>query len=228
MTTAPAPPVAPNSPRNDTEGRAPNTPTRTITVVTPGDKSNKKGGSTSTVGTPATTFANSTPFGSLGDSDIVCGRGAPTNFHIGNERFKELVSGYHRAYYVAKRSDKPHIAMEILDILKTRGARFVRRMKGRSLASSQWVEVAHKIAYEKVCQALREGGAVSIPRQMLSAVAAAQHPRKKTTSPERHHKLREDSIPPAAASGNEENLPVDRKQRGAPTTSGDRTAEGQE
>lgn len=120
----------------------------------------------------ASTFAPSSPFGTLRDNDIVCGRGAPTNFHIGNSQFKELVLDYHRSYFVAKRSDKPRIAMRVLDILASRGARFVRRIKGGSSASSHWEEVAQKIAYEKVCQALRDAGGAA-PRKMLSSVAAS-------------------------------------------------------
>lgn len=131
--------------------------------MTPGDKNCAAAG--------ASTFAPSSPFVILRDSDIVCGRGAPTNFHIGNSRFRDLVFDYHRSYFVAKRSDKPRIAMKVLDVLASRGARFVRRVKGGSSASSYWEEVAHKIAYEKVCQALRDAGGP--PRQMLSSVAAS-------------------------------------------------------
>jgi len=132
-------------------------------IVTPGDKNFAAAG--------ASTFAPSSPFVTLRDSDIVCGRGAPTNFHIGNSRFRELVFDYHRSYFVAKRSDKPRIAMKVLDVLSSRGARFVRRIKGGSSASSHWEEVADKIAYEKICQALRDAGGP--PRQMLSSVAAS-------------------------------------------------------
>jgi len=133
-------------------------------IVTPGDKSG-------TTADGASTFVPSSPFVTLRDSDIVCGRGAPTNFHVGNSRFRSLVLDYHRSYFVAKRSDKPRIAMKVLDVLASRGARFVRRVKGRSSGSSYWQEVAHKIAYEKVCQALRDAGGT--PRQMLSLAAAS-------------------------------------------------------
>mmetsp|Transcript_3021 Transcript_3021/g.7123 ORF Transcript_3021/g.7123 Transcript_3021/m.7123 type:complete len:627 (-) Transcript_3021:575-2455(-) len=133
-------------------------------IVTPGDKNG------------ASTFAPSSPFVSLRDSDIVCGRGAPTNFHVGNSRFRELVQDYNKDYFIAKRSDKPRIAMKVLDVLATRGARFVRRVKGGSSTSSHWEEVAHKIAYEKVCQALRDAGGPS--RQMISSLASSALKRK--------------------------------------------------
>jgi hypothetical protein len=101
--------------------------------------------------------------------DIVCGRGAPTNYHYGNQAFKDLVGEYQTGYLCAKRSDKPHLAMKIMDIVKDRGARFVRREKaaGRSI----WVEIDAKGAYEKVCQALRQG-APEMRSKSLSAVAA--------------------------------------------------------
>lgn len=133
-------------------------------IVTPGEKSG------------ASTFAPSSPFVSLRDNDIVCGRGAPTNYHVGNSRFRELVLDYNKDYFIAKRSDKPRIAMKVLDVLSSRGARFVRRVKGGSSTSSHWEEVAHKIAYEKVCQALRDAGGPS--RQMMSSVASSALKRK--------------------------------------------------
>lgn len=108
----------------------------------------------------------------LGDMDIVVGRGAPTNYHVGNEAFRELVTEFHTAYFCAKRSDKPLIAMQVLDVLKERGSRFVRRQKGGG-RSAVWVEVNQKLAYEKVCAALRDG-APQVQRQMFSSAAKAQ------------------------------------------------------
>merc|ERR1711971_918540 len=78
----------------------------------------------------------STPFVELQDTDIVCGRGAPTNYHIGNEMFRGLVSNYQTSYFCAKRSEKQNIAMKVLDILQSRGARFVRRQRGGSCPNS--------------------------------------------------------------------------------------------
>ena len=153
-----------------------NLPSLAKAVFTPssGDESkNKNGADASTVASSSTTI----PFVTLRDMDIVCGRGAPTNYHIGNESFRELVSDYHTSYFCAKRSDKPHIAMKVIDVLQSRGARFVRRQKGGCASavvaaggkgSSYWEEVLHKVAYEKVCQALRDG-APEVQRQILSS-----------------------------------------------------------
>lgn len=113
--------------------------------------------------------------GNLKTFDIVCGRGAPTNFHYGNQIFRELVQDYQTSYLCARRSDKPRIAMKLLDVVKSRGARFVRRQKVTG-GRCDWVEIGDKGAYEKVCQALREGSP-DLRRQMLS-VSTSQSKRK--------------------------------------------------
>lgn len=103
--------------------------------------------------------------GELQDLDIVCGRGAPTNYHYGNQIFKTVIEDYQTAYLCAKRSDKPHLAMKIMDIIKNSGARFVKREKTAGYFS--WVEIDGKGAYEKVCQALRDG-APDVRRKAMS------------------------------------------------------------
>lgn len=115
-----------------------------------------------TTGRPATPRSP----GELQDLDIVCGRGAPTNYHYGNQVFKKVVEDYQTAYLCAKRSDKPHLAMKIMDIIKNSGARFVKREKTAGYFS--WVEIDGKGAYEKVCQALRDG-APDVRRKAMSA-----------------------------------------------------------
>ena len=103
----------------------------------------------------------------LQPNDIVCGRGAPTNFHGGNQSFRELVKDHETAYLCAKRSDKPLIAMKVLHMIQSRGGRFVRRIKTAGDCSS-WVEIGEKAAYEKVCQALRDG-APDVRKQMIAS-----------------------------------------------------------
>lgn len=56
--------------------------------------------------------------------------------------------------------------MKIMDIIKKSGARFVKREK--SAGHFSWVEIDGKGAYEKVCQALRDG-APDVQRKALSA-----------------------------------------------------------
>lgn len=107
----------------------------------------------------------------LRDTDIVCGRGAPTSFHQGNQLFRDLVTEYQTVYLCSKRSDKPRIAMELLDMISHRGGRFVRRVKVPHRGRFGWEEIDEKRAYEKVCQALREG-APELRRKMLASTHA--------------------------------------------------------
>lgn len=118
-------------------------------------------------GTRSSESPVSSPGGELRELDIVCGRGAPTNYHYGNQVFKEIIQEHQTAYLCAKRSNKPQIAMKILSIVKESGARFVRREKAAGRFC--WVEIDSKGAYEKACQALRDG-APDLQRKLLSSI----------------------------------------------------------
>ena len=117
--------------------------------------------------------------GELQELDIVCGRGAPTNYHYGNQVFKEVIQEYQTAYLCARRSDKPQLAMKIMDLVKNGGARFVKREKAAGVFA--WVEIDSKGAYERVCQALRDG-ATDLRKMVLSADAKSRATRGKCTS----------------------------------------------
>jgi hypothetical protein len=121
--------------------------------------------------------------------DIVCGRGAPTSFHYGNRMFRDLVKNYETSYMYAKRSDKPRIAMKLLNIVRARGGRFVR--KDKVAGRSAWFEIGEHRAYEKVCQALRDG-APELRRQMLSVGLKS----KQTTLLERMSSRDEENFSP--------------------------------
>jgi hypothetical protein len=97
--------------------------------------------------------------------DIVCGRGAPTNYHYGNQVFRGLVEEQQTSYLCAKRSAKPQIAMNLLDQVKSTGGRFVRRQK--TSEGLVWTEIKDRGAYEKICQALRDG-APDLRQKMLT------------------------------------------------------------
>jgi hypothetical protein len=128
--------------------------------------------------------SSGTSSSALGDLDIVVGRGAPTNYHIGNEAFRQLVSEFQTAYFCAKRSDKPLIAMQVLDVLKERGSRFVRRQKCGGGRNAVWQQVNQKLAYEKVCAALRDG-APQVQRQLLSS-SSQKYRAASATSEDQH------------------------------------------
>jgi len=82
-----------------------------------------------------------------------------------------LVKQYQGQYLASKRADKPFIASHVVSVIQSRGGRFLRRYK-RSGASTHghfvWVEVEPQKAYEKACQALREG-APEIRRKMQAS-----------------------------------------------------------
>lgn len=102
----------------------------------------------------------------LRDSDVVCGRGAPTMHHPGNQTYRALVKTHETDYLCAKRSDKPIIATKIMETLKQKEVRFVRRERGPS--GYGWVLVEENKIYEKICQSLREG-APELRRKMLAS-----------------------------------------------------------
>jgi hypothetical protein len=121
------------------------------------------------------------PIKDLLEIDIVCGRGAPTLFHEGNRKFRDLIQQYQSLYMFSKRPDKPRVAWKVLEIVSAYGGRFVRRVKGRQQNSSTttkergatkkssiytWEQLNERQAYEKICQSLREG-APELRRRML-------------------------------------------------------------
>ena len=99
-------------------------------------------------------------------------RGAPTNYHPGNEYFRDLVKEYQNTYLSSKRADKPFVASHIVNIIQSRGGRFLRRYKRNGVSWERghfvWVEVDPQKAYEKACQALREG-APELRRKMAES-----------------------------------------------------------
>jgi len=63
------------------------------------------------------------------DADVLCGRGAPSHHHNGNRLFRSLVSQYQSSYLAARRINKPEIATHIVDSVRARGGRFLKRCK---------------------------------------------------------------------------------------------------
>ena len=112
----------------------------------------------------------------LRDTDILTGRGAPTKFHSGNQWFRDIISQYQTSYICSKRSDKPRIAKEVQELIRSRGGRFLKRHH-RAAGRAAWVKIGEQQAYEKVCQSLRDG-APEIRRQMLSCTSKKQNKSK--------------------------------------------------
>jgi hypothetical protein len=96
----------------------------------------------------------------LTDEDVLCGRGAPSQFHPGNHFFRQLVLEYQPSYVARKRAEKPEIALQLVERIKSRGGRFLKRTKRPGIGPCGhfcWIDIGDQRAYEKACQALREG-----------------------------------------------------------------------
>lgn len=101
----------------------------------------------------------------LQPNDVCSGRGGATNSWPGNRAFRLLVKQYQQQYLTAKKRDKPAVASEIVQVIRQRGGRFVRRCPEpyRNMGSTTnplpvvWVDIGDDRAREKTCQALREG-----------------------------------------------------------------------
>lgn len=110
----------------------------------------------------------------VGEWDVLCGRGVPTKSGNGNKFFRTLVRKDQVEYISCRRVEKPPIATKIIDIIRSKGGRFLRRVKmpdgGPSSSGGRerygWIELADNRVYEKVCQALRDG-APQIRQRML-------------------------------------------------------------
>lgn len=106
--------------------------------------------------------------------DVLCGRGVPNKVGQGNKFFKELVRKDQLEYISCRRNEKPPIATNIIEIVRSRGGRFLRRVRVTEPGAHDrygWTELAENRIYEKVCQALRDG-APQIRQRMLELDAS--------------------------------------------------------
>jgi hypothetical protein len=99
--------------------------------------------------------------------DVLSGRGGATNSWSGNRAFRKLVKEHQGQYLRAKKRDKPAVASIIVDLIRKRGGRFLRRANEKNAHHHHhggggggqvlWVDIGDDRAREKTCQALREG-----------------------------------------------------------------------
>jgi hypothetical protein len=70
------------------------------------------------------------------ENDVLCGRGAPSQYQAGNRFFREIVERFQSSYIAARRIDKPEIATHIVDMVRERGGRFLKRIKVQGVGPS--------------------------------------------------------------------------------------------
>jgi len=89
---------------------------------------------------------------SYATDDVLSGRGGGTNSHPGNRFFRNLINHHRDRYLRAKKNDKPHISRSIVNIIRNKNGRFLKKEDDDSL----WYEIGDDLAREKTSQALRQ------------------------------------------------------------------------
>lgn len=98
----------------------------------------------------------------LNEHDVLLGRGSGFSDYRGNQAFRDLIDDYKVEYNSSSRFDpKKKIAAEIVDIVQSRGGRFLRLVNTEQdmesiVEEGIWEEAPEKAAQEKVKQGLRE------------------------------------------------------------------------
>lgn len=86
--------------------------------------------------------------------DVMCGRGANTNYHAGNKRFRNMVDDQKNSYVNSSKKQKSLIASEVVHQWRQLSppGRFLEYNK----CTEYWDDVGDKRAEKKTIQALRE------------------------------------------------------------------------
>ena len=88
----------------------------------------------------------------INDNDVLSGRGGGTNLHPGNRAFRDLINLYRRDYLKARKNDKPAISRSIVNTIRQKNGRFLKKVEKTGL----WFEIGDDAAREKTSQALRQ------------------------------------------------------------------------
>jgi uncharacterized Fe-S center protein len=78
------------------------------------------------------------------------GRGGGTNLHPGNRFYRDLILSHRASYDEASKTMKPEISQQIVQRIKERGGRFLRKD-----SDGLYYEIAEADAKAKTSQALR-------------------------------------------------------------------------
>jgi len=95
----------------------------------------------------------------VGENDVLYGRGGSTNKNSGNVNFRTLILAYQPQYKQSRRIFKPRIAEMIVQIIRTRGGRFLKYDDSKD----ELVEVDDEMAVTKTSQALRDTVPMDLP-----------------------------------------------------------------
>lgn len=109
---------------------------------------------TSTQGTGADTkvLPSSVGLSTFAPEDVLSGRGGGTNQHEGNCFFRSLINSHREKYLRSKKNDKPFISRSIVNAIRRRNGRFLKKDEKAGL----WYEIGDAAAREKTSQALRQ------------------------------------------------------------------------
>ena len=90
----------------------------------------------------------------LSPHDVICGRGGKANSHPGNISFRSEALKLRSWYESSSKSEKYTISNMLVDYVKERGGRFLKRDE---MNPGQWLECDGNDVRKKASQALREG-----------------------------------------------------------------------
>jgi len=108
---------------------------------------------------PSPTTSSSVTINKISDSgpsaaDVICGRGGKANTHAGNISFRDEAKKLRSWYESSSKSEKFTISSFLVDLVKERGGRFLKRDPKKP---EGWSEVEDDEVRKKASQALREG-----------------------------------------------------------------------
>lgn len=120
----------------------------------PPKKSRRDEVSTTTQGTGSDTrvLPSTVGLSTFRPEDVLSGRGGGTNQHEGNCYFRSLINSNREKYLRSKKNDKPFISRSIVNAIRRRNGRFLKKDEEAGL----WYEIGDAAAREKTSQALRQ------------------------------------------------------------------------
>jgi hypothetical protein len=91
------------------------------------------------------------------DALFDCSGGA-TNSHSGNRAFRALVKDHQKRYLQAKKRDKPSVASIVVDLIRSKGGRFLDKYKHTSQQGHVlYFDIGDDRAREKTCRKWHDG-----------------------------------------------------------------------